>query len=340
MPVGYRHVDVFATGPYTGNSLAVFGADGDLPDGDLPGGDPSGGDPRRDPTAGQLLAITQEVRHFESVFLAPPDAAGVVPARVFDLFGELDFAGHPVLGAAAVLHERAGGAGPRRWTFRLPGATVGVTTTPSEAGFTALLDQGPPRFLGEVPAADRPAIAAALSLPAGVLAGLPLEVVSTGLAYLIVPVTSGLPGAGIAHPGFGALLARYGARFAYLLDLGAYGGTEGRGGTRQGRDRPLEGRSWNNDGVLEDVATGSAAGCVGAYLARHGLVPPDAEFTLAQGRFAGRPSLMRVTPQGPRDALVNVRVGGEVAFVAAGRLDRLPPPAEGSGAGPVRRRIR
>ncbi|QIQ01961.1 PhzF family phenazine biosynthesis protein [Streptomyces liangshanensis] len=326
MSVGYRHVDVFATGPYTGNSLAVFGADGDLPGGDLPagdvpGGDLSGGDPGRGPTAGQLLAITQEVRHFESVFLAPPDAAGVVPARVFDLFGELDFAGHPVLGAAAVLHERAGGAGPRRWTFRLPGATVGVTTTPSGAGFTALLDQGPPRFLGEVPAGDRPAIAAALSLPAGALADLPLEVVSTGLSYLIVPVTSGLPGAGIAHPGFGALLERYGARFAYLLDLGTDSGPEGR--------------SWNNDGVLEDVATGSAAGCVGAYLARHGLVPPDAEFTLAQGRFAGRPSLMRVMPQGPQDALVNVRVGGEVAFVAAGRLDRLPPPVGGSGAGPV-----
>ncbi|MYV55601.1 PhzF family phenazine biosynthesis protein, partial [Streptomyces sp. SID3212] len=102
MSVGYRHVDVFATGPYTGNSLAVFGADGDLPG---------------RTTAGQLLAITQEVRHFESVFLAPPDAAGAVGARVFDLFGELDFAGHPVLGAAAVLHERSGAAGPRRWTF-------------------------------------------------------------------------------------------------------------------------------------------------------------------------------------------------------------------------------
>ncbi|MET9480422.1 PhzF family phenazine biosynthesis protein [Streptomyces sp. NPDC006638] len=301
MSVGYRHVDVFATGPYTGNSLAVFGADGDLPD---------------RTTAGQLLAITQEVRHFESVFLTPPDAAGVVGARVFDLFGELDFAGHPVLGAAAVLHERSGAAGPRRWTFRLPGATVGVTTTPSAVGVTALLDQGPPRFLGEVREAGRAGVADALSLPAGVLADLPLEVVTTGLSYLIVPVTSGLAQARIAHPDFAALLAGYGARFAYVLDVGAAGGPEGW---------IPEGRSWNNDGVLEDVATGSAAGCVGAFLAKHGLVPPDAEFTLAQGRFAGRPSLMRVTPQGSADALANVRVGGEVALVAAGRLDRLPP---------------
>ncbi|MFJ2648200.1 PhzF family phenazine biosynthesis protein [Streptomyces sp. NPDC087420] len=315
MSVGYRHVDVFATGPYTGNSLAVFGADGDLPG---------------RTTGGQLLAITQEVRHFESVFLAPPDAAGVVGARVFDLFGELDFAGHPVLGAAAVLHERSGAAGPRRWTFRLPGATVGVTTTPSAVGVTALLDQGPPRFAGEVPAAGRAGIAEALSLPAGALADLPLEVVTTGLSYLIVPVTSGLAEARIARPGFAELLERYGARFAYVLDVGAPGAAGGLGG------RNPEGRSWNNDGVLEDVATGSAAGCVGAFLAKHGLVPPDAEFALAQGRFAGRPSLMRVMPQGPRDALTNVRVGGEVALVAAGRLDRLPPAREGaSGPGPV-----
>ncbi|WP_327233723.1 PhzF family phenazine biosynthesis protein [Streptomyces sp. NBC_01317] len=302
MSVGYRHVDVFATGPYTGNSLAVFGADGDLPG---------------RTTAGQLLAITQEVRHFESVFLTPPDAAGVVGARVFDLFGELDFAGHPVLGAAAVLHERLGAAGPRRWTFRLPGATVGVTTAPSAVGVTALLDQGPPRFLGEVPAAGRAGIAGALSLPAGALADLPLEVVTTGLSYLIVPVTSGLAGARISGPDLAALLEEYGARFAYVLDVGALGAAGGP-----------EGRSWNNDGVLEDVATGSAAGCVGAFLAKHGLVPPDAEFTLAQGRFAGRPSLMRVTPQGPWNALTNVRVGGEVALVAAGRLDRLPPARE------------
>ncbi|MYV51501.1 hypothetical protein GT042_03040 [Streptomyces sp. SID3212] len=191
-----------------------------------------------------------------------------------------------------------------------------MTTTPSAVGVTALLDQGPPRFLGEVPAAGRAGIAGALSLPAGALADLPLEVVTTGLSYLIVPVTSGLAEARIAHPDFAALLEGYGARFAYVLDVGAAGAT--------GRWVP-EGRSWNNDGVLEDVATGSAAGCVGAFLAKHGLVPPDAEFTLAQGRFADRPSLMRVTPQGPADALTNVRVGGEVALVAAGRLDRLPP---------------
>jgi hypothetical protein len=96
----YRHVDVFADRPYTGNSLAVFPDASGL-------------------TGAQMLAITQELRHFETVFLSDVEASADVTARVFDLFEELDFAGHPVLGAAAVLHERAGGAGTRRRRFRL-----------------------------------------------------------------------------------------------------------------------------------------------------------------------------------------------------------------------------
>ncbi|WP_448321182.1 PhzF family phenazine biosynthesis protein [Streptomyces sp. CO7] len=291
MPLRYRHVDVFAGTAFTGNSLAV------LPD-------------AAGLSSEQMLAITQELRHFETIFLSGVggvDGGREISARVFDLFEELDFAGHPVLGAAAVLHERDGGAAPRRWTFRLTGRTVEVTTRRTGTGYHAELDQGPPEFLATVPAEGRSEIAAALDLPVGALAGLPLDVVSTGLRYLMVPVVAGLAGARIVRDDFAELLGRYGAQFAYLLDVGA-----------------LEGRHWNNDGVLEDVATGSAAGCVGAYLARHGVVPVDEAFVLRQGRFTGRPSRLVVLPQGTPGALHNVRVGGDVTMVAKGSLDALP----------------
>ena len=78
----YYHVDVFTDVAYTGNSLAVFV-------------DP----PPLD--SGQMLRITQELRHFETIFVTTLAEPGAVRARVFDLFSELDFAGHPVLGAAA-----------------------------------------------------------------------------------------------------------------------------------------------------------------------------------------------------------------------------------------------
>jgi trans-2,3-dihydro-3-hydroxyanthranilate isomerase len=184
---------------------------------------------------------------------------------------------------------------------------VEVGTELSGSGYSAVLDQGRPQFLGEVPAGAVREVAEALSLPAGALADLPLQVVSTGLRYLMVPVTGQLSGAGIVRRDFAGLLERFGAQFAYLVDVEA-----------------VEGRHWNNDGILEDVATGSAAGCAGAYLARHRIVATNAGFTLKQGRFTGRPSLIRVTPQGEPDDLVNIRVGGEVAMVATGSLDRLP----------------
>ncbi|MFJ5726103.1 PhzF family phenazine biosynthesis protein [Streptomyces sp. NPDC093149] len=288
MSAAYRHVDVFASAPFTGNSLAVF---------------PEGGSF----SYKQMLAITQELRHFESIFLASTETADTYQARVFDLFEELDFAGHPILGAAAVLHEQTGSAGPRRWTFELPRKTVEVTTEPTPSGYSAVLDQGRPQFLGEVPKEASREIAEALSLPPEALADLPLEAVSTGLKYLIVPVVESLSEAGIIRADFAELIGRFGAQFAYLVDIKA-----------------LEGRHWNNDGIFEDVATGSAAGCVGAYLAKHHVVPTEEEFVLHQGRFMGRPSMIRVKPQGQPNDLVNIQVGGEIAMVAVGNLDHLP----------------
>ncbi|MET9660175.1 PhzF family phenazine biosynthesis protein [Streptomyces sp. NPDC006510] len=288
MPLHYRHVDVFAGKAFTGNTLAVFPEDPGL-------------------STGQLLAITQELRHFETIFLSGADGSEDVTARVFDLFEELDFAGHPVLGAAAVLHERDGDPSPRRWTFHLVDRAVEVTTRRTTTGYHAELDQGAPEFLATVPTEDRTEIAAALNLPTRVLADLPLCVVSTGLRYLIVPVVAGLAEARIVRSDFAELVGRYGAQFAYVLDVEA-----------------LEGRHWNNDGVLEDVATGSAAGCVGAYLAHNRTVPVEEEFALRQGRFTGRPSRLTVLPQGSPDALRNIRVGGDVTMVARGTLDTLP----------------
>ncbi|MEU7901232.1 PhzF family phenazine biosynthesis protein [Nonomuraea sp. NPDC049152] len=291
---GYHHVDVFADRPYTGNSLAVFV-------------DP----PQLD--AERMLRVTQELRHFETIFVRRQDAPGVVRARVFDLLEELDFAGHPVLGAAAVLHERAG-AKPgeeRAWTFELKAGTVRVTTYGERPGqVSALLDQGRPVFVPEKAPLERAAVAEAFGLAEDDLdAGLPLEIVSTGLRYLIVAVRDGdaLARARIRHPDLGGVLERLGAQFAYVLDAGA-----------------VEGRHWNNDGVLEDVATGSAAGCVAAYLLRHGRARDGQELSLAQGRFTGRPSRIAITAHGTADDVRRVTVGGGVASVGTGSLRVLP----------------
>ncbi|MEU7837925.1 PhzF family phenazine biosynthesis protein [Nonomuraea sp. NPDC049129] len=292
MATGYHHVDVFSDRPFTGNSLAVFV------------------DP---PPLGesQMARLTQELRHFETIFVRTTDAPDVVHARVFDLMGELDFAGHPVLGAAAVLHERAGVAygEERNWSFALGARNVDVTTRGDTAGqVSALLDQGRPELLPST--APRGPVAAALGLTAADLDDtLPPEVISTGLRYLVVPVRDAdvLARARITHPDFEGFLGGYGAQYVYVLDAGA-----------------VEGRHWNNDGVLEDVATGSAAGCVAAYLMRHGRARDGQELSLAQGRFTGRPSRIAITAYGTPDVVERVTVGGGVSMVATGALRALP----------------
>lgn len=82
-----------------------------------------------------------------------------------------------------------------------------------------------------------------------------------------------------------------------------------------------EGRTWDNDGRVEDIATGSAAGPVGAYLVRHGLEAPSTEIALHQGRFLGRPSQMRVWVDAANGDIAAVRVTGDVRMVACGIFD-------------------
>ena len=287
--LAYHHVDVFAPRPFTGNSLTVF------PD-------------AQGLSAMQMLAITRELRHFESVFLHATDTADTYRARVFDMIEELDFAGHPIIGAAGVLHDLKGSTSEQTWSFVLNTKTVTVKTSCSECGYSALLDQGRPDYLGEVPGARLAEFAAALNLDRSDLASrFPPGVVSTGLRYLILPIEHGLDRARITHRDFGSLLATIGAQFVYVLDVNA-----------------LEGRHWNNDGLLEDVATGSGAGTVGAYVVRHGRIPANQEFVLQQGRFAGRPSEIRVMGIGSRSDVRSVLVGGEVARVGRGVLQSLP----------------
>lgn len=283
----YVHVDVFSALPYGGNSLAVF------PE-------------ARGLAQAQMQRITQELRHFETIFLEPTAAAATVRARVFDLHEELPFAGHPLLGGAAVFHEYCGCDESQNWLFELPQRTVNVTTNRTEGGYSGLVDQGPPEFLATVARGDEFAGAFGLK-PSDLNRELPLEVVSTGLRYLIIPVNVGALRRARIRNDITELLESVNAQFAVLYD-----------------DASVEVRHWNNDGIVEDVATGSAAGTIGAYRLRHRRTIGGRSFVLNQGQYAGRPSRIRVQPEGTADSVTTVRVGGDVSVVARGTLEVLP----------------
>lgn len=282
----FRHVDVFTRTPFSGNGLAVFPESAGL-------------------STTQMQLITQEMRQFESIFLFATEDAHEVVARVFTVEEELDFAGHPVLGAACVLHERLVGAGEREvWRIRLNRSVAPVTTVRHAGRYSATMEQGAPVF-GEIASQElRAEYAISLSLTTDDLdETLPLQMVSTGLPYLLVPVRRGLERVRIAHPAFEALLGQMGAKFVYVFDPQA-----------------REGRTWDNAGLVEDVATGSAAGPTAAYLVRYGLAQPGTEIVLAQGRFVGRPSQIQARVAGTAEAITGVSVGGDVCMVGGGKI--------------------
>lgn len=285
MRLSYTHVDVFSDRPFGGNPLPVFH-------------DTIGLDTKA------MLLLTQEMRQFEAIFLGAPGAAET-RARIFDLFGELPFAGHPLLGAAAVLHGRAAMRGRVVWTFVLAGRKVPVTVETDLGRFRCTMSQG--LYHGSTPAADKAAWADHFSL---LLEGMhpdrPIEVGSTGLRYLVVPVTSiALASAQIARDLTSHLTALR-AEFAVLFDPDEH-----------------EIRHWNNDGIIEDVATGSAAGVIAGYCLRHGLLQAGETSLLHQGRFAGRPSRLYIGSVQEPDGSLSITVGGDVVVVGQGEIEVL-----------------
>jgi trans-2,3-dihydro-3-hydroxyanthranilate isomerase len=284
--VEYRQVDVFADAPYRGNGLVVAFCE------------------TLDVAAERLRLVAEEMRQFETIFVVPEGDSNTVHARIFTVEEELPFAGHPVIGAAAALHERLDpDADTVEWQFLIHGRPLRVISRRDDGYYDATMDQGIPALSDRMDE-RRGEVAGALDLALDDLAPFPIQVISTGLPYLIVPVLAAALGkARITTSGFEPMLASLGAKFVYALDV-----------------EHREGRTWDNSGAVEDVATGSAAGPAAAYLHHHRLAAPTEPLRLAQGRFVGRPSSITVT--GASDG--HLWVGGPVRPVASGTFDAFP----------------
>ncbi|MCC8108706.1 MAG: PhzF family phenazine biosynthesis protein [Planctomycetes bacterium] len=284
--MNYYHVDVFATAPFAGNGLTVVFPDADLPD-------------------ATLLAITREFKQFETIFLYPCPEKNVYPARIFTVDEELPFAGHPVIGAGAVLH-RLFHAETESASFELAigGRRVPVRSRRESGRYRVTMDQGEASFRGPVDPAAAAAIASALSLEdRDINADWPIEVVSTGLRYLLVPLRSGLDRCRIRHDDFESFLGEYDAQFVYVFDTAT-----------------LECRTWGNVDHAEDVATGSAAGPLAAYLVKHGKARADETIAVRQGRFVKRPSVIQACVTATGGDTLTVSIAGDVAPFASGSL--------------------
>lgn len=283
----YFHVDVFSPAVLSGNGLAVV-----FPEEEL--------------GSSQMLAIAGEFKQFESIFVYPADG-NEYPVRIFTVDEELGFAGHPMLGAAAVLHKTVYSKDDKAFLrLKTPEKIVDLISEKTDDCFTVEMNQGRPEFIKSFDSKDIDVIKDILSAmdlsKEQLFPGYPIEVVSTGLPYLLLPVTpAGLQRTGLFSDGFDDLINSIGAAFVYLFE-----------------PETLECRTWDNKGLIEDVATGSAAGPLCAYLVKNGFAPEGKAIKISQGAYAGRPGIIEARQS---ENTGEIFISGSVSFFAEGILN-------------------
>jgi trans-2,3-dihydro-3-hydroxyanthranilate isomerase len=276
-------LDVFTSRPLTGNGLAVVHHADGIDD-------------------ATMLAFARETKLSETTFVqTATDPGADYRNRIWTIVGELPFAGHPSLGTAvAVAHARA-----EREAHYIQQTGVGLQAVDVELGASgvarASMLQEPVVFGDEIEP-QRVLGALGLELVDG-HPELPPQVVSTGLAMLMVPVRDEAvlnrvrPDVAL----LGDLLRELGIICAYLA-------------AHDPAHDAAHARSYfAADGmIVEDPATGSAAGPLCAYLhARTGADRVD----IVQGEAMGRPSRLMC------EAGERVRVAGDVVLLAEGEIE-------------------
>ena len=316
--MNYLHYDVFTSEPLLGNQLAVF------PD-------------ARGLTTPQMQAIAREINFSETTFVLPAERQDTnIRMRIFTPYVEMPMAGHPTIGSAFAL-ARVGVIphGTGRFVF---GLNVGPTPVDLEWQGDRLrfvwMTQAQPIF-GPV-VADRATVADALGIRhEDLVDDLPIQEVSCGVQYLMVPVRSReavdrasgnfigvleLPMLSRAHPAV-FVFAHEGAR----LTASAKPTTVKKADTTDvsGPAEMVYSRMFAPSlGVVEDPATGSASGPLGCYLLQHRRVsgPAARQMVSIQGVKMGRASRIHIDITGTPDAITGVKVGGEAVLVARGEF--------------------
>ena len=296
----FIQADVFTDRPFTGNPLAIFPEAEGL-------------------STEEMQSIAKEMNLSETTFVLPAtDLKAQLRLRIFTTSSELPLAGHPVVGTCFILAQR-GIFSLEEGTNRIHqecGAgvlPVDITVTDGKVDHV-VMTQSPPRFFDEY--TDRKLLADSVGLSEDQLLPdeLPAQVVSTAVPQLMVPARS--------------------LRHMDKIELDVVAMKKVLATTRSDSfmiftrecvhdEATVHARMFAPTmGIAEDPATGSAAGALGAYLVRRGLVKaePTAHILVEQGYEMGRPSSIHVEVDTDEHGPIEVRVGGKAVEVADGKL--------------------
>jgi trans-2,3-dihydro-3-hydroxyanthranilate isomerase len=292
----YALVDVFAERPLQGNQLAIFTDARGLSD-------------------EEMQSLARETNLSETTFILPRELeverVHGIRVRIFTVAEELQFAGHPTLGTASWLYRNhATLRGVEQITLDLRVGPIPVrfrAPAGGEHGVYGTMKQNDPTF-GAIH--DRVTIADTLGLsPDDLDSELPVQTVSTGMAFCIVPLKSLAVAKRLEIPKqkAQAYLERSDAKFFHCIT---------RADAGSGADWHARMQFYNG----EDPATGSASGCTIAYLVRHGLAASRQPVVIEQGIEMLRPSRIHASATIAGEVVSEVFVGGRTIPVAMGRL--------------------
>ena len=256
---------------------------------------------RQQLTRAEKLAIAHAVGASETAFVAQDDEVDF-ELSFFTPTEEVDFCGHATLAAFSMMYK-TGQVREGQFTQRTKAGLLAVTIDPSGH---VVMQQRLPEYRGVL---SYEAIAELIGLDAALLAStqLPIEIVSTGLADIIVPIPHGyLDSIQVNQP----LMTEF-CHKHHVIGLHAFElSNDSSDVTASCRNfAPLV-------GIDEESATGSANGALACYLTKHGVMADSPHFTFEQGRAMECLSLISVTVESDEHGIVDVRVGGAAQLMA------------------------
>lgn len=292
MPLEFETCDVFTDMRFGGNPLAVVhGAEG------LDGA--------------AMQHVAREFNLSETVFVLPPDSPGATARiRIFTPGAELPFAGHPNVGAAAMLARRLGIGGETIALDQTAGRVTARLARDATGRVTGAEIEAPQPFAmaGTLPPE---AVAACLGLPVAAVVTTTHAPVIGGCGNLMAfAELADLAALAAAAPDTAAFRTHLPASVAVGLHLHV---ALPDGGRRARMFGPLV-------GVPEDPATGSAnLGLAGLLLQVQG--GDRLALTVEQGIEMGRPSRLTLRAWRDEGGATRAAVGGGVVAVSEGRIE-------------------
>jgi trans-2,3-dihydro-3-hydroxyanthranilate isomerase len=296
----FYQLDVFTDRPFTGNPLAVFPEAEGIPE-------------------AEMQRIANEMNLSETVFVLPSDKA-LRRLRIFTPKQELPLAGHPVVGTWNMLARLGVVPKTDNGTVAIE-QEVKVGVLPVEIEFKGgepvkvTMTQGKWESFAQVTDLTSIAkLATGLGLEIADInidKDLPIEVVSTGIKSIDIPIRT-LEALGRIRINTSVLSDAY-------IPYGAVGCYAFTFETKEPASFVHARFFAPNDNILEDPATGSAAGALSGYLVNHGVAKENS-FTIEQGDLMDRPSRIHAEVSGSAGNIERVKIGGSSVVVAKGEV--------------------